>query len=298
MPDLEGSKANLHPHRPQRLVATSRQHNWQHLTVDCFTGSSFLCAKVPALDHHLVIYCQTGTGRFLQERAGKRFQSALPAGSSIIMPAGLASLWHGPIPSSIRLRLSTLFLQQTADEIGRGTSNQAELLNVFLTRDLFVGRFAQIFEAELNMPEHPAQTLVVEAAACALTAHLLRAYDACGTRDRNAQSGLPPKALSLVTCYMQDNLDEAVSLQTLAMLADVSRFHFSRMFKISTGMTPMAYLERSRIERAKALLKAGLHTVSEVAAFCGFSDQSYFCKRFVLHVARTPSQFLRESKRS
>ncbi len=92
---------------------------------------------------------------FYRNAQESRFQSALPAGSSIIMPAGLASLWHGPIPSSIRLRLSTLFLQQTADEIGRGTSNQAELSNVFLTRDLFVGRFAQIFEAELTIARAP-----------------------------------------------------------------------------------------------------------------------------------------------
>jgi AraC family transcriptional regulator len=100
-------------------------------------------------------------------------------------------------------------------------------------------------------------------------------------------------SLRAVKQYMDDNLHEHVSLSDLAGVAGVSRFHFIRVFRLSTGKTPMAYLERSRIRRATTLLRERELTVSEIAHLVGFADQSHFSRRFKRHVGATPTAFRR-----
>jgi AraC family transcriptional regulator len=88
-------------------------------------------------------------------------------------------------------------------------------------------------------------------------------------------------------------MGEPIGLGELAAIAHVSRFHFTRLFKRSTGLTPMAYVERSRIRQAQDLLRMAELPLSEVALVVGFADQSHFTRRFHRHVGCTPAAFAR-----
>jgi AraC-like DNA-binding protein len=66
--------------------------------------------------------------------------------------------------------------------------------------------------------------------------------------------GLSRRTLALACSYMEENLGENFTLGDLGKAADVSPFHFSRLFRVSTGQSPMAYWRRLRIERAKEML--------------------------------------------
>jgi AraC family transcriptional regulator len=143
------------------------------------------------------------------------------------------------------------------------------------------------------MPEHPAQAMLIEAASYAFAVHLLRAYDTFGVRETAHHHGLSPKGIALVTSYINDNLESPIRLSKLATLAQVSKFHFGRMFKVNMGVSPMTYLERVRIEHAKCLLQSKPSSLYDVALSCGFADQSYFAKRFARHVCCTPSEYRR-----
>lgn len=92
--------------------------------------------------------------------------------------------------------------------------------------------------------------------------------------------GLPRATETLIRDYIEANLSRNVSLAELAQLAGLSRFHFARSFKRSTGLPPHQYLIRRRIERAKELLALGMLPVSEIAASVGFSGAVPLARTF------------------
>jgi len=103
--------------------------------------------------------------------------------------------------------------------------------------------------------------------------------------------GLPRYKLRRVMAYVDARLGGPISLDDLASVAGVSRFHFHRQFRKSVGVTPREYVLRARIERAKGLLTESDLTVGEVSGAVGFADQSHFSNIFRRVTAMTPRGF-------
>jgi AraC family transcriptional regulator len=106
-------------------------------------------------------------------------------------------------------------------------------------------------------------------------------------------SGLAGSVLRRIRVYIDAHIGEHISLDDLARQAGISRFHFARQFRLSTGESPMAYLRRVRIERSKSILQSRETTIAEVAATLGFSDQSHFTRTFGRMVGVSPGSFAR-----
>jgi AraC family transcriptional regulator len=107
------------------------------------------------------------------------------------------------------------------------------------------------------------------------------------------RGGLPGGALQRVRAYIDAHIGERISLDDLASQAGVSRFHFARQFRLSTGQSPMAYLRRARVERSKSILKTRETSIAEIAARLGFSDQSHFTRIFGRLVGVPPGSYSR-----
>ena len=105
------------------------------------------------------------------------------------------------------------------------------------------------------------------------------------------QGGLAGDVLRRVVAYVQANLGERISLEQLAGLAGMSRFHFARQFRISTGQSPMGYVRQARIERATAILRERNTTIARVAVSLGFADQSHFTRTFGRFIGVSPKSF-------
>ena len=82
-----------------------------------------------------------------------------------------------------------------------------------------------------------------------------------------------------------------LTLEELAAAANLSKFHFLRLFKATYGVTPMEYVSQRRIERAQDLLRATNLTVTEVCFAVGFSSLGTFSRRFREIVGVTPTEF-------
>ena len=107
------------------------------------------------------------------------------------------------------------------------------------------------------------------------------------------KGGLSPKVISMVCDYMQANFHRQVYLTELAELAQLSEYHFCRMFKESLAQTPQAYLLSVRIEQVKLRISkvADQESLSEIALQCGFSNQSHMGRYFKKLVGISPREY-------
>lgn len=90
--------------------------------------------------------------------------------------------------------------------------------------------------------------------------------------------------------WTEGSFQEQITLDDAASAVNLSRFHFSRKFKTHTGSTYMEFLMNLRLENSLYQLNKGL-SVSETAEKSGFSDVSYFIKKFRSFYNQTPFQY-------
>ncbi|PYV53091.1 MAG: hypothetical protein DMG96_35215 [Acidobacteria bacterium] len=124
-----------------------------------------------------------------------------------------------------------------------------------------------------------------------MAAHVLRTYAVFPPRTVEYVGGLPKYRLRRVVDYLASNLAEDNGLQQLADLAEMSRFHFCRSFKQSTGLSPHQFLLHLRINEAKRLLKSTKLGIAEIANLLGFSEQSHFTMTFHKFIGTTPARW-------
>jgi AraC-like DNA-binding protein len=117
--------------------------------------------------------------------------------------------------------------------------------------------------------------------------HLARGYAGIVTPEKLADLARLRRARDLMDREYARPLDVA----TLARTALMSPAHFSRQFREAYGETPYAYLMTRRIERAKALLRRGDLSVTEVCMAVGCTSLGSFSARFTQLVGETPTAY-------
>jgi len=105
--------------------------------------------------------------------------------------------------------------------------------------------------------------------------------------------GLAPWQLHRVTGYIVEHLAEDIELQMLANLVKLSRSHFSRAFRASTGLAPHQWLVHARINKAKELLLKCDRRLAQIAIDVGFADQAHFTRKFGRTVGESPGAWQR-----
>lgn len=121
--------------------------------------------------------------------------------------------------------------------------------------------------------------------------YLAEKYIVAAAKKPDFQSGLPIWRLRKVEDHVRENLAEEISVETLAQSAELSPFHFSRVFKQATGMSPLQYITRERITLAQRLIRETSHSLIEIALGVGYSNPSHFAKVFRKVVGVTPTEF-------
>jgi AraC-like DNA-binding protein len=129
-----------------------------------------------------------------------------------------------------------------------------------------------------------AQTCFVEAVAELINRH---AVFQKGASPRRFES---PKLIKKALEQIRDRAHQNLSLDDLARQAGVSKYHFLRIFKESTGLPPHAYLVQQRVELAKGFIEKGLD-LSQSALKAGFSDQAHMTRQFKGIFGVTPGAF-------
>ena len=124
-----------------------------------------------------------------------------------------------------------------------------------------------------------------------LATRLLAAHTGSPTTFQPTMGGLSPKVLRRAIERLRSDSDADVSLAALASDAGLSRFHFCRAFKESTGLSPHAWLRQHRLEQAMNMLRDTDASVVSVAAALGYASQTAFAAAFRKLTGETPSDW-------
>jgi AraC family transcriptional regulator len=98
--------------------------------------------------------------------------------------------------------------------------------------------------------------------------------------------------------YIEANLEGDLTIDRMASIACLSKYHFARAFRQAVGQPPHRYVSAKRLERAKALLIQGDRSLTDIALALSFSCQANFTRAFRQATGQTPSKYVRSLDRS
>src|SRR5882724_5836825 len=129
----------------------------------------------------------------------------------------------------------------------------------------------------------------VGAIAHLLAIHIAEKYTNVGSQKSEFRGGLPVVRLRKVEDYVRAHLTEDISIEKLAELAELSSFHFCRVFKQATGMTPLQFVTRERMLKAQRLIRETSRSLIEIALEVGYTSPSHFAQVFRRTVGMAPN---------
>ncbi|MEM9807346.1 MAG: AraC family transcriptional regulator [Cyanobacteria bacterium P01_D01_bin.56] len=286
---VDSQTLNLKPDvTPGQILVSSQNLGWQGIHIEKGENDGFTPDDVTVTQHYFAM--NTGPAFEWEWKDGQQFKThRYETGDLWINPAG--------IPFSHRISGHNQFVLLTLEP-----DKLAELMPVRVNHPTFRRQHqskdrhlqmlmqALLIEAELGGPNG---TLYVDSLTTALVTHFINHYSIEQPIDSfRSNISAEQQRLSTVLDYIEAHLTEDISLSELSLQAGLSKFHFSRLFKQSIGLTPHKYLVKRRIERATQWLKQG-QSISQVAYQLGFSDQSHFTRTFKQVKGKTPRQYLK-----
>ena len=260
--------------------------HWKHEPVHDVVG--------PMADH-VVMTFPAGLTQF-ERRTGKSVVTGtVRPGVVTVIPAGSSSRWDIHLP----LNVVQLYLPHATLERIAGEANMAgpgELLERTAHPDPITSRLlmsaADVLEGSAALDALFRQQLTD-----LLATRLLAAYSgAAPVAFQPVIGGLSPNALRGAIERMRSDSDADVSLGALASDAGLSRFHFCRAFKESTGLSPHAWLRQHRLEQAMNMLRDTDASVVSVAAALGYGSQTAFAAAFRKLTGEAPSSWRRRAR--
>jgi len=249
---------------------------------------------VEPMTHH-VIMAYNGTLQRMERRTGRSVAiGTFRPGVVIIIPEGSSSRWDIPKPVDVvQLYLPHTMLQRIAREAD--TASPIDLLERTAHPDPITSRL--LLSAADSLEGNGAlDTLFRHQLIELLATRVLAAHSGSPTNFQPTMGGLAPKTLLRAIERLRSDSDADVSLGALASEAGLSRFHFCRAFKESTGLSPHAWLRQYRLEQAMNMLRDTDESVVSVAAALGYASQTAFAAAFRKLTGETPSDWRRRTR--
>ena len=248
---------------------------------------------VEPMSHHVVM-AYNGAVQRIERRSGSSVvRGTFRRGVVIIIPEGSSSRWDIPKPVDVvQLYLPHASLKRAADEAG---SASTDLLERTAHPDPITSRLL-LSAAGVLEGNGALDTLFRLQLTDLLATRLLAAHTGSPTTFQPVVGGLSPKVLVRAIERLRSDSETDLSLDALASDAGLSRFHFCRAFRESTGLSPHAWLRQHRLEQAMNMLRDTDASVVSVAVALGYSSQTAFAAAFRKLTGETPSDWRRRMR--
>lgn len=288
---VEVASGRSRPALPDLPLETSATGPWQGFVLEHHASRhGFDQREVFSPDHLVIIPVGTPPQLEWKENGDYR-RLRIEADDVVFLPAATPfSLRSTDCAESVGLAITPAFLRCAAHDLYASPEPLAFEPRV-PAKDPFLTAALGVLRDEMRAG-YPGGRRYGETIATAIAAHLVRHY--ASPRPRSvplAGARLSRHQLHETLEYIQEHLAEEIPLRKLAALAGLSPYHFCRVFKHTTGLSPHRYLIQQRVERARQLLLSGSLRIAEVAARVGFCDQSHLTAHFRRHYGVTPRSF-------
>ncbi|MGY4191717.1 AraC family transcriptional regulator [Bradyrhizobium sp. USDA 4520] len=284
-------------HGPVNLASSSMNRGWSGLSAQlCSVGRAVFPWRTPQSEIRMCVDVR-GNKSFIARRApGIESRIAVRRGTVWLSPPGLqegsldiaedmSGVLHIYLPLS-HFSPGNLAINIDASAIG-GLSYESAL------EDPLLAEIGRAVASEL-VAETAAGSLLIEGLASSLAARLVQRYIRKSTGQSifpAARGALDRRRLQRVLDYIETNLEGDLTLDRIASIACLSRYHFARAFRQAMGLSPHRHVSVRRLERAKALLTGGDRPLADIALALSFSDQASFTRAFKQATGQAPGKY-------
>lgn len=299
-PNLVDS-SELARYSPARVELTSKDKGWQGLLLTryVYTNQHIDSSPRPAVPDHAMLLIDAGAqqGEYAYNHSRWRPYSMRQGDWGIGQAyenhfdwRGEALSDHGNEVATVTIHLSPKLLSRVVTEVVGSDGDQIELFHQTNIRDPLMSQLTVAMKAEIRRDGLYGQ-VYAETISLVLAAHLLKNYCVQQYRIREIKENLPTKRLHRVLDYINANLHQEISIDTMAGLAYLSPYYFIRLFKKSTGETPHQFILRKRMEKAKHLLRNTDKSITQIATDTGYGYLCNFSNAFKQANGMTPTYY-------
>lgn len=297
MPALENETGSIVPTSPEQRVQESANEIQRFISRSQFTVRH-TASEVCAFESHAhAAYTVTAllAGRLIATIGDETFE--LSSGETTLTNVGQNHSARGAQVEFVSIGLSPALMNEMVTEIGLTRTTANINFRLASVTDPTITKMANEIAAEVaDVQLGRAAMLDVQVRRLAI--HLLRCHLTVRQSDQIELSRAGPvdRRLRRAIEFMHDNFGRELALEEIASAAYLSEYHFARLFKQITGVTPHVYLANVRLERARKLLADTALPISQIASMVGYQSQSHFSKMFRSVTGITPRAY-REAAR-
>jgi AraC family transcriptional regulator len=221
----------------------------------------------------------------------------LSAGETALTNVGQNHAARGSGVEFVSIGLNPVLVNELVSEIGLTRTTAEIVFRSSVSSDETLTRMARAIVAEVS-DEQFGRIEMLDTLVRQLSIHLLRSHLTVRKSDQIELSRAGPvdRRLRLAIEFIHDNFGRELSLEEIASAAYLSEYHFARLFKRITGVTPHLYLANLRLERARRLLAESALPIAEIASMVGYQSQSHFTKIFKSITGVTPRAYREAAK--
>ncbi|MDH4441547.1 MAG: AraC family transcriptional regulator [Rhizobium sp.] len=294
--------SSLHDHGifkfPQAgVINSSAGRRWQNLSAEVRAHPACELPAICSTQMEITLALQGTPSGIVHRRGDGRFQStAVRSGTLWFCPIGVQEdsiRITEPLPEILHLYLP----EHQFASIGELTSRPVVSGDIAYLADVpdeFVRQLCFRVLQEMRY-ETAAGDLLVEQLSMALALHLLSSYsgNSINAPPTEVNGALSPARRNRVIDYVEENLEDDLTVPELAEVACLSRYHFARSFKAALGQSPSDYVATRRLAHGQKLLDDTRLSLSEIAFRCRFSSQAAFGRAFRRHTGMSPGDYRR-----
>jgi AraC family transcriptional regulator len=266
-----------------------RDNGWTSLLVQLVDNAAVVDELVlPPIEEQALVLVTEGT-TIIESKHGSRWlrDEYAPGRLGMTAPGRVTHLrWHGSARTqTTHVYLPAGLMDRTAVELYGRAANVVQRPDSLGVEDSVLAAVVNgLGEAALA----GADEMYAERAALFLAVHLLTRHGSVPTpRPLRSEDIRVGRAIS----FIRDNHHLPLTLTEIAAVADLSTFHFLRVFKAATGQTPHRFLNSVRVDRARRYLERPDLSVTEIAHLCGFATPSRLATAFRQETGLSPTAY-------
>jgi AraC family transcriptional regulator len=281
-PQLIQSQWNCQP------LLSSKDLNWQDIQFDYYQHHPDVLAQHRNSQHLLKIFLSQGEVKH-SLNGQERVENVSP-GDVAIIPANTSH--HARCQNAIEFILLSLQPNLLRD-LARNKANctTVKILPQFTVRDPLISGIATTLKTQLENNRNSCSNYA-HILANAIAIHLCKKYSEPSSTVDNTCKSAAEKKLQVALKYIEQNLDEKLTLGLIAEQVNLSKYYLCRLFVRHLNTSPHQYIIQKRIIKSKQLLKQKLSMqIVDIAFDCGFASHSHFNRQFNKNVGMSPKAY-------